>query len=457
MISAGIFREYDVRGVFGKDLTLEAAKLLGMGFGTYAKEKGVKKVTLGRDVRLSSDALHDSIISGLAETGMEVIDIGVCPTPILYFSIHHLKVGGGVMITGSHNPPEFNGFKLAIGKETIYGDKIQEVRKIIEGGRFDKGKSSISEYDIIQDYIDYLKAGFNDLKKSKKTLKVVVDCGNGTAGIAAPKILNDLGCDVIELFCNLDGNFPNHHPDPTIPKNLDALIKKVKETKADFGAAYDGDADRIGVVDENGEIIWGDKLMIIFSRDILKKKPGATFISEVKSSQTMYDDITKNGGKAIMWKTGHSLIKAKMKETGALLAGEMSGHIFFADRYLGYDDAIYATCRLAEIAANSGKRVSELLADAPKTYSTPEIRIDCPDEKKFDIVEAAKARFKKEYKIIDVDGVRILFDDGWGLIRASNTQPVLVMRFEANSEKRLKEIKEFVESELNKIKKGALL
>lgn len=450
MISAGIFREYDVRGIYGKDLTLEAAELLGKGFGAYAKGKGVKKITLGRDVRLSSDALHDSIIKGLTEAGMEIIDVGVCPTPLLYFSIHHLKADGGVMITGSHNPPEFNGFKLAIGKETIYGDKIQEVRKIIENGKFEKGKGTVSDYDIVQDYLNYLKNNFGGFIKSKRPLKIVVDCGNGTAGIAVPAILKSLGCDVTELFCDLDGNFPNHHPDPTIPKNLEALIRKVKEEKADFGAAYDGDADRIGVVDENGEIIWGDKLMIIFSRDILKKKPGATFISEVKSSQTMYDDIAKNGGKAIMWKTGHSLIKAKMKEAGALLAGEMSGHIFFADRYLGYDDAIYATCRLAEILAESNKKTSELLSDVPKTYSTPEIRIDCPDEKKFQIVEAAKERFRKEYKIIDVDGVRILFDDGWGLIRASNTQPVLVMRFEANSEKRLKEIKDFVEAELNK-------
>ncbi len=452
MISAGIFREYDVRGVFGKDLTTEAAELIGKGFGTYAKKSGVKKITLGRDIRLSSDALHDSIIKGLSTAGMEIIDIGVCPTPILYFSIHHLKADGGVMITGSHNPPEFNGFKLAIGKETIYGDKIQEVKKIIEKGEFEKGKGSISKYDAIPHYINYLEKNFDDGMPKNRRLKVVVDCGNGTAGIAAPAILKSLGCDVTALFCDLDGNFPNHHPDPTVPKNLELLIKKVKEIGADFGAAYDGDADRIGVVDEKGEIIWGDKLMIIFSRDILKKKPGATFISEVKCSQTMYDDIAKNGGKAIMWKTGHSLIKAKMKETGALLAGEMSGHIFFADRYLGYDDAIYATCRLAEIAAESGKKVSELLADVPKTYSTPEIRVDCPDEKKFQIVETAKERFRKEYKIIDVDGVRILFDDGWGLIRASNTQPVLVMRFEANSEKRLKEIRDFVESELNRIK-----
>ncbi len=452
MVSAGIFREYDVRGVFGKDLTTEAAELLGKGFGTYAKRNGVKKITLGRDIRLSSDALHDSIIKGLSAAGMEIIDIGVCPTPILYFSIHHLKADGGVMITGSHNPPEFNGFKLAIGKETIYGDKIQEVRKIIEKGEFEKGKGSISKYDAIPHYINYLEKNFEDGTPKKRRLKVVVDCGNGTAGIAAPAILKSLGCDVTALFCDLDGNFPNHHPDPTVPKNLELLIKKVKEIGADFGAAYDGDADRIGVVDEKGEIIWGDKLMIIFSRDILKKKPGATFISEVKCSQTMYDDIAKNGGNAIMWKTGHSLIKAKMKETGALLAGEMSGHIFFADRYLGYDDAIYATCRLAEIAAKGGKKVSELLADVPKTYSTPEIRVDCPDEKKFQIVEAAKERFRKEYKIIDVDGVRILFDNGWGLIRASNTQPVLVMRFEASSEKRLKEIRDFVESELNRIK-----
>ncbi|MFQ5455131.1 MAG: phosphomannomutase/phosphoglucomutase [Nitrospirota bacterium] len=455
MIESNIFREYDIRGVIGKDLTIEAAEDIGMAFGTYLKKRGLHNISLARDGRLSSRDIHDSVIRGLLSTGVNITDLGVCPTPLLYFSLFQLEVEGGLMITGSHNPSDYNGFKLCVGKDTLYGEEIQELRRIIERNDFETGKGELTRLEIIPSYINCLKENFNGINISN--IKVVTDSGNGTAGMVAPQILSEMGCEVIELFSKVDGNFPNHHPDPTIPDNLKSLIAKVSEEGADFGIGYDGDADRIGVVDENGEVLWGDKLLIIFARDILEKRPSSTFISEVKSSQVLYDDIEKRGGKAIMWKTGHSLIKSKIKETGAVLAGEMSGHIFFADRYFGYDDAIYASCRLVEILNKfkskdaNFKGLSRLLDDIPETYSTPEIRIESPDDKKFKIVEKIKERFSKEYKVIDVDGARILFEDGWGLVRASNTQPVLVLRFEANSKERLNEIREYVERELKKI------
>ncbi|HKZ47092.1 MAG TPA: phosphomannomutase/phosphoglucomutase, partial [Thermodesulfobacteriota bacterium] len=428
------------------------------------------KVNVGRDIRLSSKTLRDALIEGIISTGVDVVDIDECPTPLQYFSIFHLSLDGGIMITGSHNPPEFNGFKITIGKETIYGQEIQEIRKIIEGrcqwsGGMGRGK--IEYYDIIPAYIDFLKKQF---KGSIKTpIKLVVDAGNGIAGPVAPKLLRELGCDVTELFCEPDGNFPNHHPDPTIPENLKDLIEAVKNQKADFGIAYDGDADRIGVVDENGAIIWGDQLLIIFARDILEKskiksqKSKLTFIGDVKCSQVMYDEIERLGGNAIMWKTGHSLIKSKMKETGAIFAGEMSGHIFFADRYFGYDDAIYASCRLAEIFSKHrlkepAVRFSSLLSGLPKTCTTPEIRIDCPDDKKFGVIDRLSETISQKQRglpavrdIIRIDGLRLVFDYGWALIRASNTQPVLVLRFEATTEKGLTEIKKFVEDILKTV------
>jgi phosphomannomutase/phosphoglucomutase len=356
------------------------------------------------------------------------------------------------MITGSHNPPEFNGFKICVGKATIHGDEIQDLRKIMEGRNFAGGKGSVSFREIIPEYQRYLLQNIHLERK----LRVVIDSGNGTAGIVAPKIFRDLGCEVIDLFSEVNGRFPNHHPDPTIPDNMKTLIAKVKETKADVGIGYDGDADRIGAVDHRGNIIWGDQLMILFSRDILKSHPGATIVSEVKCSQNLYDDIAKHGGKGIMWKAGHSLIKSKMKEEKALLGGEMSGHIFFADRYFGYDDAIYASCRLLEILAKSNKTIMELLSEVPKTYNTPEIRVDCPEDQKFSLVRRVTESFRNEYPIVDVDGVRVLFPDGWGLVRASNTQPVLVLRFEARSEKRLQEIRELVEKRVAQFSQTAL-
>jgi len=345
------------------------------------------------------------------------------------------------MVTGSHNPPELNGFKVSIGKSTIFGQEIQNLRGIIEKGKFVTGKGNVSEMEIIQPYQDYIRKNIH----AGKSMRVVIDAGNGTAGVVAGPLLRDLGCEVEELYCEVDGRFPNHFPDPTIPENLKDLIDRVKKTRADVGIGYDGDGDRIGAVDEQGNIIWGDQLMILFSREILERKKGSAFVAEVKCSQNLFDDIEKHGGKVLMWKTGHSLIKEKMKEEKAALGGEMSGHIFFADRYFGYDDAIYASCRLIELLSGKDQKLSQLLKDVPKTFITPEIRVDCPDETKFKVVEKVKKMLCKDNPIIDVDGVRVKFEDGWGLVRPSNTQPVLVLRFEALTEKRLQEIRKLVE------------
>lgn len=451
MIDPKIFRQYDIRGVWGNDLTSEAVVLIASAFAFKLKEVLKKEnieVSVGRDVRLSSPAMLDALTRGLGRSGINVVDIGVCPTPLQYFSLFNLNVDGGVMITGSHNPPEFNGLKLSIFKETLYGDKIQEIRRLIEAGSAVKGRGTLRVHEIIPDYINYLKDKFEGFDG----IKVVVDAGNGTGGMVAPSLMRHFGAEVIELYCEPDGNFPNHHPDPVVLEDIKDLIAKVKEEGAHLGIGYDGDSDRIGVVDEGGDVVWGDRLMIIFSRDILKENPGASIIGEVKCSQTLYDEVARLGGNPIMWQTGHSLIKKKMKEASALLAGEMSGHIFFADRYFGYDDAIYASLRLLEILAKKGRpySVKRLLEGVPDVVSTPEIRFDCPDEVKFDIVNKIKDSLKG-YDVIDIDGVRVKFPDGWGLIRASNTQPALVMRFEAKDEQALKRIRDFIEGELRKL------
>ncbi len=465
MINPEIFREYDIRGIAERDLTSPVIEALGRAFAAYIKPKRINTVVVGYDARLSSPRLCDDIVRGLASAGMDVTIVGLCATPVLYFSLYHLKPGAGVMITGSHNPAEFNGFKLCVGKETIYGEEIQKIGRIVESGVWsqesgEKSKAgTVSQIPILPDYISYLKKQFMAVSDSR--LKIVLDAGNGTAGLAAPEVIRSMGCEVIELFSEPDGRFPNHHPDPTIPKNLATLVETVKKERADAGIAFDGDSDRIGVIDEKGNILWGDQLMVIFSRDILQERPGATFVSEVKCSQTMYDDIRARQGNAIMWKTGHSLIKAKMKEVHAAMAGEMSGHLFFADRYFGYDDAIYAACRLVEILKKlkikKGPRaaLSSLLAGLPKTFNTPEIRFECPDNIKFKVVDKAQAFFGqgndmplKPREVITVDGVRAIFEKGWGLIRASNTQPVLVMRFEANDPTSLESIKTMMEQKV---------
>ena len=392
------------------------------------------------------------------DSGCEVTDIGVVPTPVLYFSAVHMEADGAIMITGSHNPGEFNGFKTVCGASTLHGETIQEVLRLIETRDFSSGKGAHQDVDVIEAYVDAVSAQFDLPRMGKepgRPLKVVLDAGNGTAGPVMRRVLQRLNVDAVELFFDMDGRFPNHHPDPTVPANLRHLQDAVKRNRADLGLAFDGDSDRIGAVDENGEVIYGDMLLLIFGREILTRKPGATFIGEVKCSQVLYDELKRLGGNPIMYKTGHSLIKAKMKESHAELAGEMSGHMFFGDRYFGYDDALYAACRLMEIVAHSGQPLSAQLAGLPKLVSTPEIRVDCPDETKFDVVARVAAHFRKSHQVIDIDGVRVLFEHGWGLLRASNTQPVLVMRFEAGSAPLLESYRREVESALEIAKLAA--
>jgi phosphomannomutase/phosphoglucomutase len=446
-LNPNIFREYDIRGRVPEELNRETAYRLGQCFGAYYQSLGAKRISLGRDCRLSSPELREGVTEGMVDAGIHVIEVGMVPTPLLYFSLHHLEVDGGIQITGSHNPPEYNGFKVCLGKTTIYGEEIQKLRRIGESGSFPKGKGRVETNEVIHPYQEEI---LKRIRCGPVARKVVLDAGNGVAGLVAPELYGRMGIEVEKLFCEPDGRFPNHHPDPTLPEHLKHLIQKVNDTSADLGIAFDGDADRIGVVDRKGKIIWGDQLMIIFSRDLLKRHPGAKIIGEVKCSQVLFDDIRKNGGVPIMWKAGHSLIKGKMKEEGALLAGEMSGHLFFAERYFGYDDAIYAGARLLEILTAEKKELEELLAGVPSLVSTPEIRMDCPDDQKFQIVADLASEFKREYRVIDVDGARVVFKGGWGLIRASNTQPVLVLRFEAEDRKTLQEIQKVFMDKLAK-------
>jgi phosphomannomutase / phosphoglucomutase len=450
-VQRNIFREYDIRGLVDKELTDETALGIAKAFGTYVQRQGKKVLAVGRDVRLTSDRFAEIAHEGLKSTGCELIDIGVVPSPLLYFSLFQLPVDGGVMITASHNPSEYNGFKLCIGKSSIYGQEIQKIRALIEEEDFVTGKGSLKHHEgIIDSYIKYV----SERIKLSRPPHVVIDCGNGTASLVASQLLKALGCKPIELYCTPDGRFPNHHPDPTDPHNLVDLIAAVKENKTEAGLAYDGDSDRLGVVDDKGNILWGDQLLMIFARDALKRKPHSTVIFEVKCSKTLEDDIAKNGGVPIMWKAGHSLIKSKMKETHAALAGEMSGHLFFADEYFGYDDAIYASVRLLRILSNEQRPLSEFLSDIPKTYSTPEIRVDCPDDKKFDVVSKVTEYYREKYPIVDVDGVRVKFPDGWGLVRASNTQPALVLRFEADTPEALKQIQSNVNAVLTTMRQS---
>lgn len=442
-----IFRAYDIRGIFGKDLTLEIAEKIGEAFGTYIGNKG--EVVLGRDCRLSSPELRKAIINGLTSSGCDVLDIGMVPTPILYFSIVHYKKDAGVMITGSHNPPEYNGFKLCIGEHTLYGEEIQELKKIIENEKFKESekKGILNKQDVVENYIKFIEGKI----EISKSLRVVIDAGNGTAGKIAVKIFRDLGCEVIEINCEPDGRFLAHFPDPTIDKNLEQLIETVKKEGADLGIAYDGDADRLGLVDNFGNIVRGDQALILFSREILKKNPKGKIIFEVKCSQALIEEIEKMGGIGIMYRTGHSFIKKKIKEENALLAGEMSGHFFFRDNYYGYDDGIFASARMVELLSKTEKKFSELVREIPKYFSTPEIRIHCPDTEKFKVVEEITKNFqKKGYNVITVDGARIQFKDGWGLVRASNTEPALILRFEARTKEKLSEIENLIKGELRK-------
>jgi phosphomannomutase/phosphoglucomutase len=445
-----IFREYDIRGVADRDLTNEVAHSIGRGFATML-EAGHRpiRVAVGRDCRLSSDRLFAALVDGLTSAGAHVVDIGVGPTPLLYASVHILSTDGAVMITGSHNPGDENGFKMMRGKASFFGGDIQSLRKLIEQRRYAPTRSSgsVEQVDIRDRYIGMVTDG---IRLARTDMKFVLDAGNGSGGPLGLACMEKLGLKPDALFCEMDGRFPNHHPDPTVPKNLAALTARMKEIGARVGIAYDGDADRIGAVDANGEIVWGDRLMILFSRALLADHPGAAVIGEVKCSQTLYDDIARHGGRPILWKTGHSLIKTKMKEEGALLAGEMSGHLFFADRYFGFDDAIYASLRLLEILSRSSATISEMLADVPHTYSTPEIRVDCADAVKFDVVAAVRSHYRAAgLPVVDIDGARISFgterEPAWGLVRASNTGPILVMRFEAPTSDRVAAIQADVE------------
>jgi len=450
MLKSTVFREYDIRGLADVEFLDHDIAVLGQAFGTFLGRQAGKRICLARDTRLSSPRLRNALMQGLLASGCQVTDLGVVPTPVLYYSVFHLQADGGVMITGSHNPPEFNGFKVVSGSSTIYGERIQELRRMVESGDLASGEGRETTADVVTPYVEEVASQFH----FPRQVRVVVDAGNGTGGPVMHRILERLNVAATEMYFEMDGHFPNHHPDPTVPANLEALIAKVLETGADLGIAFDGDTDRIGAVDDRGTVIYGDQLMILYAREILTRKPGATFIGEVKCSQLLYDDLAARGGNPIMWKTGHSLIKAKMKETHAELAGEMSGHMFFADRYYGFDDALYAACRLMEIVADSGRPLSVHLADLPRTVTTPEIRFDCPDELKFAVVSRATAELRARHKISDVDGVRVLFEHGWGLVRASNTQPVLVMRFEATTGELLKAYRDEVEEAVRRAVAG---
>ncbi|MGB9838984.1 phosphomannomutase/phosphoglucomutase [Thermovenabulum sp.] len=440
-----IFRQYDIRGVVGEELTENVAETLGKAFGSFSIKKGEKLVVVGSDNRLSSPSLKKAVINGLLSTGCDVVDLGTVVTPVFYFARIHYKINPGIMVTASHNPPQFNGFKVAFGHATLYGEDIQYIRKLMEEGNFEKGNGTLKCIDPTEDYINDITSRI----KLSRPLKVAIDCGNGTASFIAERLFTRLGAQVYPLYCDSDPNFPNHFPDPVKPENMQDLKNLVLKGNLDLGIGFDGDGDRIGVVDDKGQIIWGDMLMILFWREILPKHPGATAIVEVKCSQALVEEITKLGGNPIFYKTGHSLIKAKMKEIGAIFTGEMSGHMFFADEYYGFDDALYAAARLLRILSNTEKKLSELLSDVPKYYSTPEIRVHCSDEEKFDKVQEVKKYFSGRYEIIDIDGARVIFPDGWGLVRASNTGPELIVRCESKTPEGLEKIKEEIKRALS--------
>lgn len=446
MINPAIFREYDIRGIAETDFTDDNVYTLGRACGTYYVSRGEKKVIVGQDVRISSPRIAKAMHKGLNDSGCDVIDIGVVPTPVLYFSLFHYNTGNGIMITASHNPKEFNGCKVAQNKSTIYGEEIQKLRRLTEADTFATGKGTITTLDVVPAYIDYVL----DHMRIKKGIKVAIDTGNGTCGPLVDTLMKKIGADYQILYKEPDGNFPNHLADPTVVEHISELIEVVKNGSFQCGIGFDGDGDRIGVLDENGEIIWGDVLLAIYAEKVLERIPGAKIIFEVKCSQGLIERIDALGGVPLMYKTGHSLIKAKMRAEHSPLAGEMSGHIFFADRYYGFDDAMYASLRLLEILSDDAK-LSTLAHKVPQYYSTPEIRIETNDEKKFHIVEELKEYFKKTYTVIDIDGVRVVFPDGWGLVRPSNTQPALVLRFEAKTKERLDEIRALFLDRLNKL------
>jgi len=441
-----IFREYDIRGKVSDDFPPELVEALGKGFGTYIKRGGGQEIALSGDIRLTTPDLMEQFKTGMLSTGVDVINIGILPTPANYYSMFSLGVAGAVQITGSHNPPEFNGFKLSRDKKAVFGEAIQEIRVIIEKEDYETGEGTEASYDILTKYKRMIASKID----IKKRMKVVMDCGNAAGAICAPEIFKNLNVDLTELYCDVDGTFPNHHPDPTVKENLVDLISLVKQGSYDIGLAFDGDADRVGVVDETGDIVWADQLMALFLPEVVEE--GDEILYDVKCSQALEEMIVKYGGKPVMWKTGHSLIKQRMSELNCKLGGEMSGHIFFADDYFGYDDAIYVAARIVQTLSRTDQKLSQLKAELPKYYSTPEMRLEAEsDEEKFRIAKEAVAYFTENYDCSTVDGVRIKFGDGWGLVRSSNTQPVIVCRFEANTAERMEEIRSIVMNKLQEI------
>ena len=438
-----MFREYDIRGIAGRDLDDNGVETLGKAFGTYYRQRGLRRIVVARDCRLTSDAYAAALQAGMQSTGCDLVDVGMVPTPVMYFAVETLNAEGGVMVTASHNPPEFNGFKSRTRDRAIFGADIQEIWQLVNSGRFESGNGKRESRHLLDAYADHIAGDI----KLQRPLRVGVDCGNGTAGVIAVQLLERIGAKLESLYVQPDGNFPNHVADPTVEKYMADLSQRVRDTRCDAGVGFDGDADRVGVVDENGRLLFGDELLILYARSILAKRPGAV-VFDVKCSQALVDEVKRLGGKPEMWRTGYPHIQSRMRETGAELAGEMSGHMYLADRYFGYDDGIYAGCRALEIVSQSATPLSERLADIPKYVSTPEIRVDCTDEDKFRVVEDVSKYFRSHYETIDVDGVRVLFPGGWGLVRASNTQPILVARFEADTAANLATIQGIVRDKL---------
>ena len=451
MINEDIFREYDIRGLAETELEDAVVERIAMAAAAVYVREGKKEIAMGMDGRPSSARIKDLFSRTLARYGLRVSDFGLVPTPVVYFAAFRHKMDGAVIVTASHNPSEYNGLKILLGTAALYGEQIKEIYHLACDGPYPQEiKGRIDKKDILPEYLAYVE---NNIKLNKK-IRVVVDGGNGTGGITAPELYRRLGADVIPIYCDVDGRFPNHHPDPTVVKNLQDLIAKVKETGADLGIGLDGDADRLGVVDSLGRILWGDQLLVLYARAILKDHPGATIISEVKASEVLYAEIRKHGGVPIMWKAGHSLIKKKIFEVNALAAGEVSGHIFFNDKWFGFDDAVYAGARLLEILGNAQQTMAELYDSIPVAFNTPEIRIDAGDHVKFRIVDAIRDHYREILPVIDIDGARVKFPHGWALVRASNTQPSLVVRFEADSAEELQKIQSQVDEVIRKVQRS---
>jgi phosphomannomutase/phosphoglucomutase len=438
-LDASIFKAYDIRGIVDQTLTTDAAYWIGRALGSEAETRGEQHVYVARDGRLSGPKLIEALSKGLLDAGRDVTDLGMVPTPVLYYAAYALGTGSGIMVTGSHNPPEYNGLKMVLGGTTLSGPDIQQLRKRIEAGNFSEGQGKLDTQDVVEQYIQRVTGD----AKLARPLKVIVDCGNGVPGAVAPKLLRELGCEVTELFCEVDGNFPNHHPDPSQPENLEDLKKALKEQGGDIGLAFDGDGDRLGVVTPKGNVIWADRQMMLYARDVLSRNPGAEIVYDIKCTVNLGKIIEQAGGKPVMWKTGHSFIKAKLKESGGLLAGEMSGHIFFKERWYGFDDALYTAARLLEILSKDNRPVDEIFDELPDNVNTPELKLHTAEGENHPLVDklVAAADFP-DAKVTTIDGLRVDFEDGFGLVRASNTTPCLVFRFEAENTEALERIQE---------------